>query len=305
MSEVLLDAVIIGGGPAGMSAALALGRSRRSAVVIDEGRPRNRVTHEMHNFLSRDGIAPAEFRRIAREQISQYPAIKFVQGKTESVEGSDGDFRIRTVDGKVYRSKKLLFATGKRDLPLDISGLDEVYGKTAFVCPYCDGWELQDQQLVMIAKGEGAMHLSKVLMGWSANLTLCTNGPDELNAEQSEELERHGITVKDSPIHKIESEEGNVKQVVLENGESVACTGIFFAPKLAAATDLPQSLGCEVSESGSIVADRIGKTNIPGVFSAGDAASDMYQAIAAASMGALAGMGINAELLDEAWKSVR
>ncbi|OZB98669.1 NAD(P)/FAD-dependent oxidoreductase [Paenibacillus sp. XY044] len=304
MSEALLDAVIIGGGPAGMSAALALGRSRRSAIVIDEGLPRNRVTHEMHNFLSRDGIAPAEFRRIAREQIGNYPAIKFVQGKAESVEGNDGDFRVHVSDGKVFRSKKLLFATGKRDLPIDISGLYEVYGKSAFVCPYCDGWELQDQQLVMIAAGEAAMHLSKVLMGWSTNLTLCTNGPDEMKAEQRQELERHGIIVKDSPIQAIESEEGVVKQILLENGESVACTGIFFAPKLAAATDLPQSLGCEVSETGSVTADRIGKTNVPGVFSAGDAASEMYQAVAAASMGALAGMGINSELLDEAWKSV-
>ena len=165
--EQLVDVGIIGGGPAGMSAALVLGRARKSVVVIDEGRPRNRVTRESHGFLTRDGVSPSEFRRIARDQIGAYPSVRFVEEAAAQVAGSDGDFRVTTAQGRTYRCRKLLFATGMKDLPLDIAGLSDVYGKSAFVCPYCDGWELREQPLVLIQKGARALHAAKTLAGWS------------------------------------------------------------------------------------------------------------------------------------------
>ncbi|OME76175.1 pyridine nucleotide-disulfide oxidoreductase [Paenibacillus sp. FSL A5-0031] len=299
--EQMIDAAIIGGGPAGLSAALVLGRARKSVVVIDEGRPRNRVTRETHGFLTRDGISPGEFRRVAKEQISAYPTVHFVEDAAVSITGTDGHFQITTTQGQIYQSKKLLFAAGMKDIPLDINGLSEVYGKSAFVCPYCDGWELRDQPLVLIVKGDRALHSAKMLSGWTSQITICTDGPDEWTDEQREELKLHNVPTFSSPILRIESSDGMVKQIVLEDGTIVPCTGIFFAPKLAAGSDLPQTLGCKVTEAGTVVVDMFGKTNIPGIYGAGDAATELYQAITAASMGSLAAVGINSELLAEAW----
>lgn len=299
--EQLIDVGIIGGGPAGLNAALVLGRARKSVIVLDEGRPRNRVTRETHGFLTRDGVAPAEFRRIAREQIQSYPSVQFAEETAAAVTGEDGSFQVTTSQGTIYRCKKLLFAVGMKDMPLEINGLQEVYGKSAFVCPYCDGWELRDQPLVLIAKGARAVHSAQMIAGWTANYVICTDGPDELTDEQREELKFHNISVYDSPIQRIESQEGMVRHVALQDGTNLPCTGIFFAPKLVPGSDLPATLGCQVTETGMVVVDAFGKTSVSGVFSAGDIATQMYQAITAASMGALAGVGINSELLAEAW----
>lgn len=298
----MLDVAIIGGGPAGLQAALILGRARKRAAVIDEGRPRNAVTHATHGFLTRDGVTQSEFRRMAKEEIGTYPTIEFVEDAAVSVAGEEGNFRIKTARGHTYASRKLLFAVGMKDLPLNIPGLTEVYGKSAFVCPYCDGWELRDKALVVISKGEHAFHFAQLISGWTHRFTICTNGPGELTDAQREELDRHGVPVFESPIRSIDSSEGIVRQVVLEDGTAVPCSGIFFQPELATGSDLPRAIGCQVTEAGTVVVDEFGKTSVPGVYSAGDAASRRYQAIAAASMGAFAAAAINNELNAEAWK---
>ena len=297
------DCVIIGGGPAGLNAALMLGRARKKVVVIDEGRPRNRVTRETHGFLTRDQISPSEFRRIAKEQIRSYPSVTFVEDAVISITGTDGHFQITTVQGHRYRCKKLLFTVGMKDLPLDINGLADVYGKSAFICPYCDGWELRDQPLVLIVKGAAALHMAKIISGWTNHFTICTDGPDDLTDAQREELNQHNVPVFDSPIQSVESNNGMVRQVVLEDGTRITCTGIFFKPNLITGSDLPQAIGCETTEAGTVIVDNVGKTNVPGVFSAGDAASQLHQAITAASLGALAAVVINNELNDEVWNN--
>lgn len=301
MNQKLLDAAIIGGGPAGLSAALILGRARKQVAVFDEGRPRNAVTRETHGFLTRDGVSPGEFRRIAKEQMSEYPSVILMEDTVVSLAGADGHFQLKTSQGKTFASRKLLIAVGMKDRPLDIPGLAEVYGKSAFVCPYCDGWELRDEPLVIISRGAALMHFAPLISGWTKQFVVCTNGPDELTDDERKELRRHQVPVFDSPIHSIDSNNGMVRQVVLEDGTALPCTGIFFKPELVAGSDLPREIGCHVSESGTVIADDWGKTNVPGVFSAGDAASQRYQAIAAASMGALAAAALNNELNMEAW----
>lgn len=302
MNETMFDAIIVGGGPAGLNAALMLGRARKKAVVLDEGRPRNAVTREAHGFLTRDGIPPGELRRLAKEQIARYPGITFIEDTAQSVTGKDGDFQIATAQGLTLRSKKLLFAVGMKDRPLNIPGLPEVYGKSAFVCPYCDGWELRDEPLVIITRGAEAMHFIPLISGWTDRFTLCTNGPDGLTDAEREDLRRHGVPFHDAPIRSIESEEGIVRQVVLEDGTAIPCRGIFFRPDLTIGSDLPQTLGCQVTEAGSVIVDEFGKTNVPGVFSAGDAVTMRHQAIAAASSGAMAAAALNNELNLEAWR---
>ncbi|MED4956986.1 NAD(P)/FAD-dependent oxidoreductase [Paenibacillus macerans] len=297
----LLDVGIIGGGPAGLNAALVLGRARKNVVVIDEGRPRNRVTGESHGFLTRDGIKPAEFRRIAKEQIQAYPTVRFVEDTAVTAAGEDGRFQITTAQGETFQAKKLLFASGMKDAPLDIPGLAEVYGKSAFVCPYCDGWELRDRPLVVIVPRDQVLHMAKMISGWTTQFTVCTHGQGQWTEGHREDLERHQVPVFDLPVEHIDSQEGMVRQVVLKDGTAVPCTGIFFAPKLVPGSSLLQMLDCGITESGAMIVDDLGKTNVPGIFGAGDAASAKYQVIAAAAAGALAGMAINNELQEEAW----
>lgn len=302
MKKQIFDVAIIGGGPAGLNAALVLGRARKNVAVIDDGRPRNAVTRKVHGFLTRDGISPSEFRRIAKEEISAYHSVSFVADTAVSIAGTDGHFQIATAQGNTFTSKKLLFVVGMKDRPLDIPGLAEVYGKSAFVCPYCDGWELRDEPLVVINKGAELMHFAPLISGWTIRFTICTNGPDELTDAQREELQRNQVPMFDSPIRCIDSNDGIVRQVVLEDGTTVPCRGIFFKPDLVMGSDLPRAIGCHISEAGTVVVDDFGKTNVPGVYSAGDAASRMHQAIAAASMGAVAAAAMNNELNTEAWR---
>ncbi|MDT0122710.1 NAD(P)/FAD-dependent oxidoreductase [Paenibacillus sp. RRE4] len=295
------DVVIVGGGPAGLNASLVLGRARKHVLVIDDQKPRNWVTRETHGFLTRDGVSPREFRRIAKEEIATYPSVQFASDTVMEISGQDGEFIVKTAEGKQYIAKKVLFAVGKRDLPLDITGLSDVYGKSAFVCPYCDGWELRNRELVIITSANHALHMAKLISGWTSRFTLCIQGDNRLEAEEKQELSRHGVKVYEALVQSIRSEEGMVSSVELSDETIIPCTGIFFQPKLQAGSDLPKVIGCEVTETGTIVVDAQGKTSVPGVFSAGDAASELYQAITAASLGALTAVSINSELNLETW----
>lgn len=297
------DVAIIGGGPAGLSAALMLGRARKQTIVIDEGRPRNAVTHEAHGFLTRDGISPGEFRRIAKEQLSVYPSVSHSEDTVVSITGEDGNFLLETAAGLTIASKKLLFAVGMKDRKLGIPGLAEVYGKSAFVCPYCDGWELKDKQLVVISRGAALMHFAPLLSGWTKQFVVCTNGPDELCEAERDDLRNHDIPLYDAPISAIVSSEGMVSKVVLEDGTEIPCTGIFFKSELEPGTDLPQTLGCRLTDMGVIEVDEFGKSSVPGVYAAGDVSTLMHQAIAAAASGAKAAAAINGELNQEAWRN--
>lgn len=294
------DVIIIGGGPAGMSAALVLGRARRNVLVIDEALPRNRVTRESHGFLTRDGVSPSELRKVAREQIAAYPSVRFIQTAAASLEGSDGAFQVRTSDGETHTGRKLLFATGMKDLPMNIKGLEDVYGKSAYVCPYCDGWEMQDRPIAIIA-GDYTMHLTRTVAGWSNDLAVFTNGTPRPE-EETAELKRRGIPVYDAPIREIASQEGETAAILLEDGSTIPRTAIFFVPKLAPGSDLPVTLDCAVNEFGSMIVDEFGRSDIPGVFGAGDGASQKYQVAAAVAAGSMAGAGINTELLELDWE---
>lgn len=300
--NLIFDAAIIGGGPAGMSAALSLARANKQVVLFDDSRPRNAVTRHTHGFLTRDGVTPGEFRRIARAELANYPNITIYEEHVVWAGGEDGAFQLTAASGTTLSSRKLLFAVGLKDRPLFISGLQDVYGHSAFVCPFCDGWELRGQPLVVINKGPELLHFLPILSGWSKQLTVCTNGEDGLSEEERQTLAARDIIVHQAPIASIESQEGKVQQVLLEDGTIVPCSGIFFKPDLMLGSTLPRELGCQMTDTGTVVVDQTGKTSVPGVFSAGDAASQLQQTIAAAQTGALAAAMITSELNMAEWE---
>lgn len=303
----IYDVAIVGGGPAGLNAALVLARSRRRVLVIDEEMPRNHVTRESHGFLTRDGITPSDFRRIAKEQILKYPSVTFQSAVVTSVTGCDGDFLLQLKSSEAtVRSRKLLFATGMKDVLPDIDGLSEVYGTSAFVCPFCDGWEWRDRQISVISLNDSSLHYVKMISGWTKSLTLLTNA-SLLTNEQRLELNVHGITLVEERIQRIESQQGYVNRIAFNNGRSIECEGIFFAPTLVQSTNIPEIMGCNMSNNGPVIkvdTDLMGRTNVPGVYSAGDASGSPFQLISAASSGATTAAAIQLDMLDVEWNSI-
>ncbi|MFD1678021.1 NAD(P)/FAD-dependent oxidoreductase [Alicyclobacillus fodiniaquatilis] len=308
-SDVLTtDVIVIGGGPAGLSAALVLGRARRSVAVIDEGKPRNRVTHESHGFLTRDSISPNDFHQIAKEQILKYPSVSFESDVVSSVSGSDEKFSVAMESGRIIYSRKILFATGMKDVLPDIKGLTEVYGRSAFVCPFCDGWELRDRHISVIGTNKMGLHLVKMVSGWTKHITFLTNGSQFLATEDLIDLERHHVETCQDSIKQIDSIEGMVQRIIFKSDTTIDCEGIFFVPKLVQATPIPASLGCKMTDDNpfsTISTDPLGRTNVVGVYSAGDAATQSHQLIQAASSGAMAAAAIQLDLLDTEWSKAR
>ena len=203
----MYDVIIIGGGPAGLSAALVLGRCRRKVLVCDTGKPRNAASHAMHGFLSRDGIPPWEFLQIAREQLRPYDTVELRDVEATAAECRESRFHVTLADGQVHQSRKLLVATGVKDNLPEIPGFQELYGKSVFHCPYCDGWEVRDQPLAIYGRGDRGLGLSLELTGWSRDLVLCTDGPAEIAPDDLARLDRNGIRVRDERVVRLEGQD--------------------------------------------------------------------------------------------------
>ncbi|WP_051318133.1 NAD(P)/FAD-dependent oxidoreductase [Cohnella thermotolerans] len=298
----LLDCAIIGGGPAGLSAALVLGRARRSTVLFDDGKPRNAVTRQSHGFLTRDGVTPAEFREAARRDIAKYDSVEFRSETVASVGKERGRFVVRTASGGAFEARKIILATGLKETLPDIGRIAEYYGTSLFSCPYCDGWEMRDRPLVVIANDASkAAHMAQVLSNWSRDLLVCTNG-SRLTAEQREALALHGIRYKETGIRSLEGEHGRLERVRFEDGASEERTGGIVVSEWRQAADFAMSLGCRMNETGGIAADEARRTNVEGVFAAGDAAViSPAQLIVAAADGARAAIGVNSDLTHESF----
>jgi thioredoxin reductase len=299
MGESVFDVIIVGAGPAGLSAALILGRSRRRVLVCDSGQPRNAVTHALHGFLTRDGVEPAEFLGLAREQLRPYETVELRQTTVTDAIRLPTHFEVRLRDGRRISSRKLLLATGVVDELPEIAGLSEFYGRSVFHCPYCDGWELRDQPLAIYGCGENGSGLALELILWSPDLVLCTNGPSQLSEEQLERLARHNISVREDKIVQLKGVDGLLESIEFANGETLARRGMFFSTDQRQGSDLPKKLGCEFTEQGCVDTGEYESTNVPGLYVAGDASRLVQFVIVAASEGAQAAVAINKELMKE------
>jgi thioredoxin reductase len=286
----MYDVIIVGAGPAGLSAALILGRSRRRVLVCDTGKPRNAAAHAMHGFLSRDGTAPREFLRVAREQMRQYDTVELRDIEVTLAECRDGRFQVTLADGSELDSRKLLIATGVLDNVPDIPGFRELYGKSVFHCPYCDGWEVRDQPLAIYGRGARGLGLSLELTGWSRDLVLCTDGPPEIAPDDLARLDRHGIRLEGP---------ARLERLVFATGDPLARHALFFTTGQTQQSELATRLGCQMNDKGTVRTGKYEATHLPGLFVAGDASRAVQWVVVAASEGAEAAFAINCDLLDE------
>lgn len=292
------EVIIIGGSYAGLSAALALGRSLRKVLVIDAGEPCNTPTPHSHNFLTQDGMVPAEISAIAKSQVQQYDTVAFYEDF--AVEGSKikEGFSITTQSGEVFSAKKLIFATGLKDIMPDIEGFAECWGKSVIHCPYCHGYEVRHQKTGILANGEKAHHYATLISNWTKDLTIFTNGPSTLTADQTKQISGHDISIIETPVKSIQHTNGQVSAVVLEEGSQYELQAIYSAPDFVQHSDIPQQLGCELNEQGLLQVDGFQMTNVPGIYACGDNSTMRSLPLAVAS-GSKAGVVTNKDLIEE------
>jgi thioredoxin reductase len=294
----MYDVIIVGAGPAGLSAALMLGRSRRRVLVCDTGKPRNAASLAIHGFLSRDGIPPCDLLRIGREQLRQYDTVEVRDIEVSVAECRDSRFHVTLADGSTLSSRKLLIATGVVDNLPDLPGFQQLYGRSVFHCPYCDGWEVRDQPLAIYGRGDRGIGLALELTGWSRDLVLCTDGPSEIAADDLARLDRLGIPVREDRVVRLEGGDC-LERIVFATGEPLARRALFFTTGQTQQSQLARRLGCRLNEKGTVLTGKYEATHLPGLFVAGDASRAVQWVVVAAAEGAEAAFAINTDLLKE------
>lgn len=295
---VMYDVIIIGGGPAGLNAALVLGRCRRSVLVCDHGMPRNAHAHAMHGFLSRDGINPHELLGMGRDQLKPY-GVEIVKAEVVDAARSRNSFSIKLHDGKRYRSRKLLLATGLRDQLPRLEGLTELYGTSVHHCPYCDGWEWRDKALAAYGHGKAGLGLALMLKRWSDDVVVLTDGVSVSLNRYRESIKRNNLRVHNQKITRLQGRNGKLKSIIFEDGSAIERQALFFNTDQRQKSDLPEKLGCKFNRNGGVIIDRRERTCVPGLFLAGDASKEVQFVICAAAEGAIAAVAINRELQQE------
>jgi thioredoxin reductase len=294
------DVLIVGAGPAGLSAALILGRCRRTVLVCDTGKPRNAAAHEMHGYLTRDGIPPQEFLALGRDQLAQYKTVELRHVEvTDATCTEDRQFVITLASGERLRSRKLLLATGVVDNLPKVEGFRELYGRSAFHCPYCDGWEVRDQPLAIYGRGQRGVGLSLELTAWSRDLILCTDGASEIDDTDRARLDRNGIGLREERVARFDGRDGILEHIVFETGDRLARRALFFTEGQSQRSDLSIRLGCDVSEKGTVRTGKYETTHIRGLYVAGDASRAVQWVVVAAAEGAEAAFAINTDLIAE------
>lgn len=294
----VVDVLVIGGGPAGLSAALNLGRARASVALVDADRPRNAATLLSHGFLTRDGVPPHELRRIARAELEAYPDV-VVHGRTrvsalrpaDGDDGIDGAKFVATLEGRrapaTLAARAVIVATGLRETLPDVPNIRGFYGMSLFSCAACDGWELRDRPLALIGESADLADRARLIARWTDALTVFTNGSGALGVDAEAELTACGIRVERGAIADLVGDRGQLAAVVLDDGTRVEVAGGFVRPEWHSALEFLAPLAPDVDADGHLVADRSGRSSVPGLYGAGDAASPgAQQLIVAAGAGA-------------------
>ncbi len=293
------DVVIVGGGPAGLQAAQTLGRGRKRVLLCDSGARRNAAAEHMHNFVTRDGTPPDEFRTLGRKDLAAYPSVDVRDVRVESISGERGAFRVQLAS-ELVEARRILLCTGMVDEMLPIAGFRELWGHGIYQCPYCHGWEARDRPWGYLAREAEAGHLlpfSLMIRGWTSSVTVFTNGPFEIPTDARAKLDKAGVRIEGAPIRRLVDRRGHLDGIELETGTTVACDALFAHPPQHH-VEIVKALGLALDDHGFVRVDpMMRETSVPGIYAAGDLTTRMQAAIAAAAGGMQAAAAINAELM--------
>jgi thioredoxin reductase len=291
------DVVVIGGGPAGLSAALVLSRARRAVAVVDAGQPRNAPAAHMHGFLSRDGLPPSELLAAGRAEITGYGA-HVISGTVTDVYRTDSGFRVERAEGGPLTARRVLVTTGLRDEIPDVPGLRERWGRDLLHCPYCHGYEVRDQPLGVLGGTPNAVEHALLVRQWSDDVVYFPH-TDVLTDDDTARLAARDIEVVSGRVKRLVIVDDRLDGVALEDGRVVRRTAVFVRPRMVPCSDLLTTLGADADEAGRVIADSTGRTSVKGAFVAGNAVNPRGQVITAAGEGSAAAIAINADLVDE------
>lgn len=297
----IFDCIIVGAGPAGLSSSLTLGRARRKIAVFDDGTNRNRVTNESHGFITRDGIKPQEFKEIGLKELENYPSVSYFNATVTEIIKDIGNerFIVKTTDGQEFDTEKIILANGIQEV-FSIPSVRNYYGKSLFSCPYCDGWELRDKPLIVMAeKEEHALHMAKLIYNWSKDLVVITNGV-ELSKEGVQELHKRSIKIKSESIKNLIGHDGYLQKIEFVSGETIIRSGGFVVPSFYRPNQFVEKLGCEVQENGTVITDGVGRTTQKNIYIAGETEkSGPSSLIISAADGNKAAVSVNSDLTME------
>jgi thioredoxin reductase len=288
------DVLVVGGGAAGLSAALVLLRARRTVVLVDAGAPRNAPAAHLHGFLSRDGVPPADLLAAGRAEVSSYGGRMI----DDTVIGIEPGFEARLANGSQLPARRILVATGLRDELPDIPGVRERWGRDLLHCPYCHGYEVRDQPLGVLGGSPESVQHAQLVRQWSSDVILFPH-TEALTAEQRERLTARGIRIVEGTVARLVLDNDRLHGVELHGGGVIPRTAVFVRPRFVANSDLLTSLGCELDADGWVVHDPVGRTSVAGVWVAGNAADPRAHVINAAGQGAATAIALNVDLVDE------
>ena len=302
------EVIIIGGGPAGASAAILLARGRRKVLLLDSGYGRNRSVDGVHLLLSREGVSPERLRDDYLQQMQAYPNLEVSSESVVEVAGNEGAFVVHTAGQRAYEGSRILLATGLEDQLPEIDGLENKWGQSAFLCPYCDGWEVRDRPMSVLVSAPEDLPFAMMLTRWSTDLTVLTEGKLELGEGDRKTLQLLGASVNDRPITAVTGPGAKMETIVFDDGSSVPSAVMFLHTRTKQRSDIPELLGCNILEDGCVEVDYANKTKVPGVSAAGDMARPVFQPVpiayvaAAASDGLVAAGFIDADLFGASFK---
>jgi thioredoxin reductase len=293
------DVIVIGGSYSGLAAGMALGRAQKEVLIIDNEKPCNIQTPHSHNFITQDGNTPKEISIIAKQQVGKYKTVSFFSGlATVGVKTSKG-FEIHLQTGDVFGSKKLIFATGIKDILPNINGISECWGISVLHCPYCHGYEVRNEKTGIIGNGESGYELTKLISNWTNDLTLYTNGQSSLTDEQMDKLKEHNIQIEIKKIDRLEHDNGNLKNIVFSDNTKSLIKAIYLRTPFEQHCKIPEALGCEFIEDGYIKVDQFQETTVQGVYACGDNVNRVRTVANAVAMGTTAGMMLSKKMIME------
>ncbi|MCE7066145.1 NAD(P)/FAD-dependent oxidoreductase [Dyadobacter sp. CY326] len=299
MDKSDFEVIIIGGSYAGLSAAMSLGRSLRETLVIDSGKPCNAQTPNSHNFLTQDGQTPTQIAQIGKEQVKRYSSIHFYEGSATDGRKVNEGFEISTESGDTFKAKKLIFATGLKDIMPDIPGYAECWGISVIHCPYCHGYEVKHEKTGILGNGEAGFEYAKLISNWTKDLTVFTNGPSQFTPEQSAKLSKHNIHIVEKAISSLVHKAGRLSKIIFNDHTEEAITAIYSRPVFEQHSHIPEQLGCAFTETGLLKLENFQQTTVPGIFAAGDNSNQARSVAMSVSSGSMAGALVNGELIRE------